>query len=175
MAAAAGGNSQGDDDGQVSSAFEPSAPPLFLLAHDNGTGTGLDAPLEEQEQGVHKTQPQQHDPAAPEHDLEDRGELVDNSRAGVLLDRVDTPALACSTEHGAVPYLTRGVCGRKGLCVVGGGHDEWSEEAKQTPSPSRLRNSPKPLPMNRPSDLLLELQSRYPRSFGLLFVDMKTS
>lgn len=113
------GQTQDDEEG---AAGAPSHP-LFVLAHSNGAATGSDADaaaasstattattdhtkqLEEQERR------QQQQPAMPEHDV-DGGEkeeaVVDWSRAGVLLGRVDTPALACYTEHGAVPYLTRG-------------------------------------------------------------------
>lgn len=84
---------------------QPSAlpPPLFELAHSNGGGGSS---REEQ-------------PVTPEHDgvvPQEDGD-VDLSRAGVLLGRIDTPALACFTEHGAVPYLTRGACHTECCCV----------------------------------------------------------
>jgi hypothetical protein len=62
-------------------------PPLFVLAHSNGGGL-----------------------SSKEEEEKEEEQVADLSRAGVLLGWVDTPALACSTEHGAVPYMTRGRC-----------------------------------------------------------------
>lgn len=107
--ATAGGGLDPDDDG--------TPPPLFKLAVSNGLGdssssshtpgsttTGLD-------KAAVTTPPAGHDPGDEQP--------VDLSRAGVLLGRIDTPALACYTEHGAVPYLTRGEWGGWLACVSG--------------------------------------------------------
>jgi len=75
-------------------------PPLFVLSHSNGAPAILELKQEQE---------QEQQPATPDDDDDDEADReVDLSRAGVLLGRVDTPALACYTEHGAVPYLTRG-------------------------------------------------------------------
>jgi hypothetical protein len=71
-------------------------PPLFVLSHTNRAPARLD-----------KEQEQEPQPATPDEEEEEDRE-GDLSRAGMLLGRVDTPALVCYTEHGAVPYLTRG-------------------------------------------------------------------
>ncbi len=82
-------------------ALLPAPPPLFVLSHSNGAPAILELKQEQE---------QEQQPATPDDDDDDdeADREVDLSRAGVLLGRVDTPALACYTEHGAVPYLTRG-------------------------------------------------------------------
>ena len=84
-----------------------SPPPLFALAHSNGKAAIAEARAPPDPGPVDSPRAQQQQ----QQQLEQLEE-VDVSRAGVLLGQVDTPALACFTEHGAVPYLTRGE-----LCV----------------------------------------------------------
>lgn len=77
-----------------------SPPPLFTLAHSNGKEA-----MAEAQQGP---DPDPVDLPSAQQEPQQVEEEVDVSRAGVLLGQVDTPALACFTEHGAVPYLTQG-------------------------------------------------------------------